>query len=359
MDYEVTIGIPVYNVKEYIHLTMDSALAQTFDSIEFLICDDCGTDGSMDIIREYQQTHPRGKDIHIVRQPHNMGIGEARNRLMKEAKGRYFYSLDGDDVITSNAISLLYDAAQKYEADIVYGSHERSFVDGDKMHLVQYPYPFRVFTQPDEYADYAYHEWIQVMNWNYLIDINIIRNNHLRVAPVGHGYGEDFTFTVDLPTYVTRVVLLPDITYRYYTVKHVHIGKRTKLMSRVFMDAAIKAIEDKKWRKELHDKPYQAKRCATLMMYAYSFVCQIMTRRGEADPPYTNKEIRDVLKHPMTLWEILSSKESRLKNLFYGFWGVLPPALSVFLLSIFIKLTFVNKYKIKTKNSIKRLKKVY
>lgn len=29
MEYEVTIGIPVYNVGKYIHLTMDSALDQT------------------------------------------------------------------------------------------------------------------------------------------------------------------------------------------------------------------------------------------------------------------------------------------------------------------------------------------
>ena len=33
MTYEVTIGIPVYNVEKYIRQTMDSALAQTFQSI--------------------------------------------------------------------------------------------------------------------------------------------------------------------------------------------------------------------------------------------------------------------------------------------------------------------------------------
>jgi glycosyltransferase involved in cell wall biosynthesis len=91
--YEVTIGIPVYNVENYIRLAMDSALSQTFESIEFLICDDCGTDSSMDIIREYQKTHPRVKDIRIVRQPQNKGIGEARNRIVKEARGRYLFFL--------------------------------------------------------------------------------------------------------------------------------------------------------------------------------------------------------------------------------------------------------------------------
>lgn len=69
MACEVTIGIPVYNVRNYIRLTMDLALAQTFESIEFLVLDDCGTDGLIGVVREYQQTHPRGKGIRIVRQP--------------------------------------------------------------------------------------------------------------------------------------------------------------------------------------------------------------------------------------------------------------------------------------------------
>ena len=56
-NYDVTIGIPVYNVEKYIRLTMDSALAQTFPNIEFLVLDDCGQDGSMNIVREYQKTH--------------------------------------------------------------------------------------------------------------------------------------------------------------------------------------------------------------------------------------------------------------------------------------------------------------
>ena len=58
MTYEITIGIPIYNKEKYIALTLETALAQTYQSIEFLVLDDRGTDGSMDVVREYQQTHP-------------------------------------------------------------------------------------------------------------------------------------------------------------------------------------------------------------------------------------------------------------------------------------------------------------
>lgn len=340
MNYEVTIGIPVYNVEKYIRQTLDSALAQVFDNIEFLICDDCGMDSSMDIVKEYQQTHPRGKDIHVVHQPQNMGIGEARNRMMDEAQGRFFYSLDADDMIPPEAIALLYEAAQKYDAELVYGSYERLFVNGNKRRAVQYPYPYKVFLEPDEYADYAYHNDVQVMNWNYLIDLEVVRRNKLRVTPVGHGYGEDYTYTVDLPTYVTRVVLLPDITYQYYIEENVYSGKRKKLMSREQMDKSLSAIDQKKRRKELRHKSYYAKRCSTLMMYDYYFACEILSRRKEADPIYTDKEIRDIMWHPMTLWEILRSRECRLSNLGAWLLGVLPPVVSVTLL----KLTMLVKH---------------
>lgn len=333
MEYEVTIGIPVYNIEKYIRLTMDSALAQTFPSIEFLVCDDCGTDGSIDIVREYQRSHPRGSDIRILRQPRNMGIGEGRNRMMAEARGRYFYSLDGDDAIVPETIELLYRTACEYRAEIVYGSYERVYVaDGEPEHRVQYPYPHLTFEKPDEYAVYVYNHPVQVMNWNFLIDIDIIRRNGLKVTPVGHGYGEDFTFTVDLPTYITRAVLLPAVTYQYYIRTSVIQVKRRKLLSREQMMRSVAAIDAKKRRSELKSKPYYARRCATLMMYDFSFACQMACRRHEAEPPFTDREIRAVMWHPMSLGEILCSRHDRLKNLGYYLFGVLPPALSVFLM---------------------------
>ena len=145
MAYEVTIGIPVYNVEKYIRLAMDSALSQTFESIEFLILDDCGTDGSIDIVREYQQTHLRGKDIRIVRQPQNGGIGLARNRIIDEAQGRYLYFLDADDSIETNTIEKLYNSAIKYEADMVYGSYQRIEVYGGEIKKINYCYPAQNF----------------------------------------------------------------------------------------------------------------------------------------------------------------------------------------------------------------------
>ena len=318
-------------------MTMDSVLAQTFPSIEFLICDDCGTDGSIDIVRDYQQNHPRGKDIRILRQPHNMGIGAARNRMLSEAQGRYFYSLDADDAIEPTAIELLYETAQAHQAEIVYGSYDRVFTENDQwVKTVAFPYPPHVFTEEDIFADYVYHVGIQGMNWNYLIDIDVVRRNNLRVTEVGHGYGEDFTFTIDLPTYITRAVLLPDITYHYYN-RDVGKPKKKKVLSRKYLTRAIDAIAKKKRRSELLGKRYYSKRISILMMLDCSFACEMVARRDEFDEPFSNREVRDMMWHPMTFWQIVTAKSGRFHNILYWIYGVVPPSLCVWLLKPMIK----------------------
>ena len=60
MRYNVTIGIPVYKSVDYIGQSIESALNQTYESVEFLIVDDMGDDGSIDVIRHIQDSHPRG-----------------------------------------------------------------------------------------------------------------------------------------------------------------------------------------------------------------------------------------------------------------------------------------------------------
>ena len=158
-----------------------------------------------------------------------------------------------------------------------------------------------------------------------------ILQNHLRFASVG--YGEDYTFTVDLPTYVNRVVLLPDITYSYY-VRDINTRRWNRNVTRTLMDAYIKTIDEKKRRTYLKEKPYYARRCATLLMYDLSFVEQILQRRDQLTPRYTDQELRDVMWQPMKLWDILRSTDKRVENLAAYILCKLPPSLAVFVIRI-------------------------
>lgn len=54
----VTVIIPNYNHGTYLRERIESVIHQTFSDIEIILIDDCSTDNSQDIIREYQQ-HPK------------------------------------------------------------------------------------------------------------------------------------------------------------------------------------------------------------------------------------------------------------------------------------------------------------
>ena len=232
MPYDVTIGIPVYNVEKYIRQTLNSALAQTFPNIEFIICDDCGTDSSIDIVKEYQISHPRGKDIRIVKQHENLGVGCARNLIIEEAQSEYIFFLDSDDLIVENAIEFLYHYAKKFDADIVYGSMEKILVYENNKKIKSIHYPFSVFLEENEFAKYVYRKYdgIQASSCNCLVKLDIYRENSLRYYPIN--YWEDMIMSIIMPIYINRAVLLPDITYSYMC----RIGTLSNYQKRTHID---------------------------------------------------------------------------------------------------------------------------
>jgi glycosyltransferase involved in cell wall biosynthesis len=104
----VSIIIPVYNVESYIKDSLLSALNQTFESIEYIIVDDCGTDNSMVIAQEIIDVHPKREDIYIYHHEKNRGLSAARNTGLEKATGEFIFFMDSDDEITENCIELHY-----------------------------------------------------------------------------------------------------------------------------------------------------------------------------------------------------------------------------------------------------------
>ncbi len=340
-SYEVTIAIPVYNAEKHIRETMDSVLEQTFPNIEFLICDDCGYDQSIDIIREYQQSHPRGKDIRIVSQPQNMGIGNARNCLIDEARGKYLYFMDADDTISPYTIELMVRTAKESDAEFVYASYERIEVsDSGKTKSTSYCYPFLKLLGEDEFANFAYLKYdnIQAPVWNILMLVEVLRKNSIRFEPVN--YWEDFAVSIDFPTYVTRVVLLPDVTYQYYCRggSLSHFQQRTAIRKEE-IDQTVNLINHVKWNTErVKHASYLPLRTYKVMLTEFYIVCTILHEEKKIHPAYTKEELRDIMRSPLPFSEVIWFKQACLPNLILYLLGVLPPSLSVILMRLLGKI---------------------
>lgn len=113
---EVSVVIPVYNSEGFIIEAIDSMREQSFKDHEIIVIDDGSTDGTANIVKRYYK-----KVKYIYQQ--NRGIASARNRGIKEAKGKYIAFLDADDVSERNRLEIQVNALKRNkDAGLVYSS---------------------------------------------------------------------------------------------------------------------------------------------------------------------------------------------------------------------------------------------
>lgn len=328
MTYDVTIGIPVYRSEAYIRRTLEGALSQTFSSIEFLLIDDAGGDGSLAIMQEMKLTYPRGADIRIISHSSNMGVSASRNQIIEEAKGEFLYFMDSDDQIAENTITLLMQSIHQYDAEIVFGSYERIDTAGKRS---IYQYPLKQLLEEDQLAEFAYRKYagIQASACNYLVKTSLLRENDIHF--INADYWEDFVFTFDLVTYITRAVLLPDITYSYYCRENSlsHYQGRKQISKDEILQNIHTINYLKKTSSRVYNKVYFPNRCFNIVMTDFYIACNILKRRKDICPRIYNREIKALMNHPATWQQIITFRQSRGKNILLFIMGKMPSSLCV------------------------------
>ncbi|WP_447964774.1 glycosyltransferase family 2 protein [Nitrospira sp. Ecomares 2.1] len=96
----VTIAIPTFNrAGTYLKHTLQSAIGQTYKKIEVIVSDNCSTDHTERVVKEFND--PR---IQYVK--HSQNIGHFRNFkfCIEQARGDYFLLLQDDDLIDEDFV---------------------------------------------------------------------------------------------------------------------------------------------------------------------------------------------------------------------------------------------------------------
>ena len=328
MEYDVTIGIPIYRSVDTIAQTLESALSQTYESIEFLLIDDGGKDGSLAKVHDLIQHHSREKDVRIISHEYNMGVAVSRNEIIDKALGEFVYFLDSDDVIDKNTIFLLMKHAREHDAEMVFGSYEKIDLDGRK---TLYQYPYIVFAESDQLAAYAYRRYggIQASACNYIVKTSLLRTN--KHYFVNSNYWEDLVFTFELVTFVSRAVLLPDVTYSYRCRPNSlsHYQERSNVCKEEIMQTVRTIDHLKKTTSKISSKVYYPNYCYQVVMTDFFVVCRILKLGNHIMPKVRNTEIKQMMSHPASFLQICSFRQSRMKNLIMYFIGKLPDFMCV------------------------------
>ena len=100
----VSIGIPNYNYAHYIENALNSIANQTYKNIEIIIVDDCSTDHSLSVIENWMNNYSGVMHIKLIKNNSNAGLTKVCNQVLQHAKGKYFQTLDADDIILPEKI---------------------------------------------------------------------------------------------------------------------------------------------------------------------------------------------------------------------------------------------------------------
>lgn len=100
MNELVSIITPSYNTASFIGQTIESVLSQTYQNWEMIIVDDCSSDDTDEIVREYLFD----ERIKYIKNDSNSGAAISRNRALREARGKWIAFLDSDDLWDSNKL---------------------------------------------------------------------------------------------------------------------------------------------------------------------------------------------------------------------------------------------------------------
>lgn len=98
--FSISIVTPVYNNADTLRESIESVLAQTYNNIEYIIVNDGSTDGSQDILKDYEHRA-------LIINQDNMGQSSALNEGWSRASGEYLGYLSADDVMYPHCIETL------------------------------------------------------------------------------------------------------------------------------------------------------------------------------------------------------------------------------------------------------------
>ena len=203
----VSIIIPIYNVKSFVEDSLRSAFNQTYQDLEYILVDDCGTDCSMELVCRIVERSSRKEQVRIVHHTCNKGLSTARNTGMKYANGDYIFFMDSDDEITPDCIEKHYEALKGTDADFTIAN---ICLKGAKSIHIK-PIPDEVKNIPLK-TSYLKRMW-SISAWNKLYKRHFLEENELTFQEgLLH---EDILWSYKVVSKATKAALVTEATYIY------------------------------------------------------------------------------------------------------------------------------------------------
>ncbi|MFE2164710.1 glycosyltransferase family 2 protein [Streptomyces sp. NPDC059447] len=117
---KLSVVVPFYNVQTYAPDALKSLALNARDDFEFVLVDDCSTDGTPGLLERAARELPGA--VH-VRHERNGGLATARNTGLDAARGEYLAFLDGDDWLAPGHLARMLAAIEALSCDFIRTDH--------------------------------------------------------------------------------------------------------------------------------------------------------------------------------------------------------------------------------------------
>ena len=133
MEKILTVSIAAYNVENYLRRTLESLVRYSDDErLEVIIVDDGSSDNTSEISQEFSVNYPQ---VFKLIKKENGGYGSTINASLKEATGKYFKLLDGDDWFQKDILDNYLDFLERTDSDIVLAPYTIAYMPDGEMEL--------------------------------------------------------------------------------------------------------------------------------------------------------------------------------------------------------------------------------
>lgn len=91
----ISVAMAIYNCASTLSQAIDSIISQSYSDWELILCDDCSTDETLRIARDYESAHD---NILVIENKRNLGLPASLNHCIEYAQGDFIARMDGDDI---------------------------------------------------------------------------------------------------------------------------------------------------------------------------------------------------------------------------------------------------------------------
>lgn len=260
----ISIVVITYNSANTVIKTLISAQNQIYKNIELIISDDCSTDNTIKLCKQWMEINKqRFINTKIVTSQYNTGISANSNRGIKASKGEWIKLIAGDDLLLSNCIIDNFDYIIKHPDIKILFSKQETFYYNKSKKIISSSFDY---SETKKFFECNAQEQFQILfSENRPLAPTVFFNKELFVK---YPYNEIYKYMEDLPQWINltshgiKLYFMDKFTVQYYKSNSSVSNNPKKFFSEKFHQSSIIFfyIEEQNYKNNINKKIYNKKR---------------------------------------------------------------------------------------------------